>query len=202
MTAIAPRRRLSKEERRRQLLEAGRDLLAERGLEQVTVDAVTSRAGASKALLFHYFGSFPDYQLELLRDQGERLLEATAPDPALADDPFAMLRASLAAYVDFIEQEPSVYVSLLRGTASTDPAMRELVDDVRGRMAARPLALAPMLGIEPTRQLELAVTGWIAFVEEVTIRWLQGGTDVDREGLLDLTAGALIGVVGMAIGDG
>src|SRR5262249_52259078 len=53
----APRRRLSVDRRRDELIEAALDLLSQRGPEEVSVDDVAQAAGASRALVYHYFGT-------------------------------------------------------------------------------------------------------------------------------------------------
>jgi len=56
----APRRRLSVDRRRDELIEAALDLLSKRGPEEVSVDDVAQAAGASRALVYHYFGTKQD----------------------------------------------------------------------------------------------------------------------------------------------
>ncbi|MCA1689735.1 MAG: TetR/AcrR family transcriptional regulator [Actinobacteria bacterium] len=47
--------RLQIDERRRQLLDAGAVLFAERAYEEISMREVAAAAGVSKALLYHYF---------------------------------------------------------------------------------------------------------------------------------------------------
>ena len=49
------RTRLSPTERRAQLLDLGMVLLAERGLEDLSIDVLAEHAGISRGLLYHYF---------------------------------------------------------------------------------------------------------------------------------------------------
>ncbi|MCA1690460.1 MAG: TetR/AcrR family transcriptional regulator, partial [Actinobacteria bacterium] len=52
--------RLQIDERRRQLLDAGAALFAERAYEEISMREIAGAAGVSKALLYHYFPSKTD----------------------------------------------------------------------------------------------------------------------------------------------
>jgi AcrR family transcriptional regulator len=189
----AKRVRLTPEARRAQLIELGVDMLTSRTLDELSVEELAVQAGISRGLLFHYFRSKQDFHLEVVRSMAARLLERTAPDPAL--DPAAQLRASLAAFVDYITENVQGYLSLVRGAASGDEAMRAVFDETRAAMADRVLANLAGLGLRAGPAVGLAVAGWVAFCEEVVVRWVSGEQDVRRDELLDLLANALPGLV-------
>lgn len=165
------RRRMGPQERRRQLLDLGQELVAERSLENVTIEAVAERAGVSRGLIFHYFESKQDFHLALVREQAEVMLARTMP-PADVADPLEVLSRAMDAYIDYVEQNHAHYIGVLRGTLSVDPAMRAVADSARIAMTERILGHAPDLGIAVTPAVELTVRGWTAYVEDVMIRWV------------------------------
>jgi hypothetical protein len=73
--------------------------------------------------------------------------------------------------------------------------MREVFDRTREVMVARVLDHAPVFGVEVTPVVVMSVHGWIAFVEETTIRWLTAETPdagtITRDELLALITAAL-----------
>ena len=73
--------RLSPEERRRQLIALGVEMLRDRAVEDISVGEIATQAGISRGLLFHYFSSKQDFQLAILRHANRELLHRTAPDP-------------------------------------------------------------------------------------------------------------------------
>lgn len=187
-----PRRtRLGPAQRRAQLIEQGLELLADRPLEQISVDEVADRAGVSKGLLFHYFASKHDYHVELVRCVGQDLVEYTAPDEGL--EPIEMLRGTLVANVDYVTRRRDMYVSILRGATSGDPDMRAAFEDTRTALVDRTVAHLPAIGIEPTPAVRLAVRGWVAFVEDTTIAWLRD-PELTRDEFVELAIAALSGV--------
>ncbi|PTR41199.1 TetR family transcriptional regulator [Rhodococcus sp. OK611] len=186
--AVTKRTRLSPEERRAQLIDLGARMLAERPLEQVSVEEIADQAGVSRGLLFHYFASKREFHLAIVRHTNVEMLAHTEPDLSL--EPLEILRSAITSYVDYVSENRNTYVSLLRGTASGDPEMRDEFERTRAIMAERITLQLPKLGIEPGPRITLAVRGWIAFVEEATISWLKD-PEIAREELIDLIVTAL-----------
>ncbi|SNS87936.1 TetR/AcrR family transcriptional regulator [Rhodococcoides kyotonense] len=186
--AAVKRTRMSPEERRAQLIALGTEMLSERPLEQVSVEDIADQAGVSRGLLFHYFSSKQDFHLAIVREASREMLERTAPDTTL--DPYDILRDSIANYVDYVTENRETFISLLRGSATGDPDMRAVFEETRSSMAERTVANLYKLDVEANPTTELAVRGWIAFVEEATISWLQD-PKITRDELIDLEVGAL-----------
>jgi AcrR family transcriptional regulator len=82
----APRRRNAADSRRA-LLEAARDLFAERGFERSTIRDIGERAGLDPTLIARYFGSKAALYLEALRadfaDEGPGALPDLLTDPRM-----------------------------------------------------------------------------------------------------------------------
>ncbi|MBB5912429.1 AcrR family transcriptional regulator [Nocardia transvalensis] len=181
--------RLSPDERREQLIVLGVGLLGERALEDISVGDIAEQAGISRGLLFHYFPSKQDFHLAIVQRANAELLARTAPDPNLAL--FDMLRDAVQRYVDYVSENRTSYLALLRGPASASPELMALVDQTRGAIVDRILAEAPIPIEDPDQpRLRLAVRGWIAFVEETTLSWLRHET-ITREQLIDMLVESL-----------
>lgn len=180
---------MSPQARRDQLIALGLEMVSQRPLEQVSIDAIADVAGVSRALLFHYFESKQDFHVAIARAQAQEMLDCTAPDAALGD-PISILRGSMSAFVDYVSANRTAYMAFIRGAASADPAMRELFDATRATMAARVLDRAPDLGVEAGPRFTVTVHGWIAFVEQTTISWLTDPV-IDRDELLSMLTAAL-----------
>src|SRR6185437_3381437 len=143
-------------------------------------------------LLFHYFPSKQDFHVEVARAAAAEMIRRTEPDLSLP--PVDALRASIRAFVDYVEENPDNYKSLVRGAASGDAEMRAIFDDTRATMAGRVIGVVGQMGFELGPRAQLAVHGWIAYSEECTIRWIEGGS-VDRAALLEMLTKALPAVV-------
>jgi AcrR family transcriptional regulator len=195
--ATEKRVRLNADERRAQLIELGRHMLATRTLDELSVEALADEAGISRGLLFHYFRSKQEFHLEVVRSASEELLARTAPDDSLA--PLARLRSGIAAYIDYVVENSDGYVSLVRGAASGDEAMRALFELTRSTQAARVVDSLTALGLPLGPQTKLAILAWMAFTEEAIIRWLPD-RPISREELLSMLANSLPALA-LATGD-
>ena len=184
--------RLSPEARRAQLIALGVEMLATRTLDELSVEEIAQQAGISRGLLFHYFASKQEFHLEVARAAAQELIRRTMPDERKA--PLDALHGSLRAFIDYVEENPDNYRSLVRGAASGDADMRALSDSTRATLAQRVISVVADLGLQMGPKAELSVHGWVAFVEECVIRWIDS-RPVGREELENLLAKSLPAVV-------
>jgi AcrR family transcriptional regulator len=188
------RTRLDPARRREQLLDLGVALLAERRLEDLSVDALADGAGISRGLLYHYFSSKRDFHLAVLRRMADRLLTVTAPAPDAAP-PDQLLR-SLAAYVGFVSANREAYVTFVRAAAAGDEDYRRIHEEARSALTDRVFervgseALSG-LGLDDSPAVRLMVRGWSALVEDVLLSWLEDDRGISEARLLAMLAQSL-----------
>jgi AcrR family transcriptional regulator len=180
--------RLSPEARRAQLIGLGVEMLATRRLDELSVELIAKAAGISRGLLFHYFSSKQEFHVEVARAAAAEMIRRTAPDPDLA--PVDALRGALASFIEYVEENPDNYKSLVRGAASGDADMRTIFDATRSTMAQRVIGVLAQQGLEAEPRATLAIHGWVAYVEECVVRWIDTRT-VERDQLLDMLTKSL-----------
>jgi AcrR family transcriptional regulator len=184
-----PSTRLSREARREQLVAIGARLVAERSFEEVSVEDVAAAASISRGLLFHYFPTKLDFQVAVAERAAAELLEATDAPADLA--PAERLLRGVETFVDHVGSRPDAYVSLVRGAASGEPALRDVSARTRAVLVDRVLEGLELVDDPPPAVL-LIVRGWVAASEEMVVTWLQGGAAIPREELIDLVVGGLV----------
>lgn len=192
------RTRMTREQRRAQLIELGMEAVMGSSFDEVSVEQVADAAGISRGLLFHYFPSRRDFLVAIAEAGAQQLLEVTAPDPDL--DPLAQLRVGMAAYVAFIVERRDAYIALVRGAAGGDPAMLDVVRSTRQTVVRRILDGLGVPFDEAAPSVRIALHGWLGFVEEAAIAWLEEGDPPPRHALLDTCERTLVVVVGDALG--
>src|SRR6476660_10283819 len=96
-TGTSPRIRLTPDERRAQLLDLGVRLLADRSLDELSIDLLAEEAGISRGLLYHYFGNKVAFHEAVVRHAADDLIAQTAPPPG--GDPLERPLVSVTAYV-------------------------------------------------------------------------------------------------------
>lgn len=179
--------RLSRAARRDQLVSLGHALIADSSFDAVSVDDVAVAAGISRGLLFHYFPTKRDFQVAVAERAAEELLEATAPDPAFA--PLDRLRGGVEAFLTYVGERRGAYLSLVRGAASGEPALREVSDRTRAVLASRVVDGLGLVDAPPA--VALVVRGWVAASEEMVVAWLAEG-GLPREALVGLLVDGLL----------
>jgi AcrR family transcriptional regulator len=170
---VRPKRRvrLDNDERRAQLLQLARKAFSDRSYDEVSIDDLAREAKISKGLLYHYFPTKRDLYVAGLREIAEELVQrCTNIQPDLP--PIDRVRAGLDAYLDHITQHSRAYVSLMRGGIGSDPEVAQVVEDVRKRLADNFLEQTPFAQmLSKDVRFQIAVRGWIGFVEGATIDW-------------------------------
>jgi len=161
------RRRLTPQERRAQLVALGVNFLASRPLDELTIEELSEQADVSRGLVFHYFGSRQGLHREVVLTARDSLLRATDPRPELPA--LERLHDTLIRIVAFVREHRGTFYSLVRGVASGDPAIREVIDQSRDENARRLLDVFQELGMPQTELLRVALRAWVGFTEEVLV---------------------------------
>jgi AcrR family transcriptional regulator len=158
------RTRLTRDDRRRQLLGIGLAKLVDKPIQDLSVDEVAAEAGISRGLLFHYFPTKRDFYRECIAAAGRRILRTTAPDPDLP--PEEQVRDMVRLFVEQIDRRRDFYLSLLHGTGAADLAVVRVYDDIWDQATARVLGCLT-LGTERAE----VVHGWWMYVEDRALSW-------------------------------
>ena len=151
---------------------------------------IARAAGISKALLYHYFASKQEFFEATLRQAAEELSARIEPDSSRP--PFEQLSSSLDGYLLWIEENAAAYTKLI-GSATSAAEVRQLIDDVRERTAARILGGLLVDGAH-TPAARAAVHGWLWFIDGACLEWLSTGKP-KRDQLLGLLLGTLLGAL-------
>jgi hypothetical protein len=68
--------------------------------------------------------------------------------------------------------------------------MRAIFDSTRATMAQRVIDVIAEMGLAASPRTTLAIHGWVGFVEECVVRWIDDG-GIDRDELLDMLTKSL-----------
>ncbi|MEW5811342.1 MAG: TetR/AcrR family transcriptional regulator [Actinomycetota bacterium] len=196
----APRRRLSPDARRTELLALGAQVFGQRPYDEVRIDEIAERAGVSRALMYHYFPDKRAFFAAVVRAEGERLFEATNTSPMPGQSVFWQVRAGVLAYLRYDEEHPHRAWAASMGTGLADPVLRGISDVDNDRQAERILGRMTAVVGEPLdakveRDLRATVYGWLAFTFEMCRQRL-ADPSLDRDFIADLCAHALMDAVG------
>lgn len=167
-------------------------MLGDRAPDEISISEIAAAAGISRGLLFHYFPTKRDFLLAVVEHANTDLLDRIAPDHTLGAP--AMLRDSIGRYVDYIAENRTSYLALLRGPTSISPDLVPVVDSTREAVIGLILAEIPVPVAERrAARLRLGLRGWVAFVEEAALTWLRE-EPLTRDELVDLLMDSLVGL--------
>ncbi|MDH6244017.1 TetR/AcrR family transcriptional regulator [Mycobacterium sp. OTB74] len=166
---MSSRRRLSPEQRRDELMDIGATLFTKRAYEDVTMEDVARQANTSRALVYHYFPSKPEFFAAIWKRAHDRLLSAVNFEGASSvRDSVAI---ALEAYLSFYEAHVALVVIANRSSIATDPVLRIPIAESMRALCERLLEASGIAG-HARNIAAVALAGWIAFVREVTVEWL------------------------------
>ncbi|MBB0970441.1 TetR/AcrR family transcriptional regulator [Dietzia aerolata] len=172
-------RRLSRQERRSQLVGLGVRLLETTPFHALSLDDVAERAGVSRSLMFHYFPTKLDYLTAVVQSAADHVLSltevpagatsgtGTGAGAGAAAGAASGTRAIVTALVRFIQRRRDNYVAVLRSGRSVDPALEKVVDHMHRTISLRILS---SIGVDDPAPLTLVLTrAWLAGIEELAL---------------------------------
>ncbi|OJV82233.1 MAG: TetR family transcriptional regulator [Cellulomonas sp. 73-92] len=195
--------RLTREQRRGQLLAVAQELFSAGGYHHVSMDDIAEHAHVTKPVLYRHFPSKLDLYLAIVDALGQDLLTAIddAVRPVVAGTPGDgrdVVAAIVRAYVTFVDAAGEVATLLFESDVTHDPAVRGRVESA-SRDAAQRIAdvLAHVTDLAPQAARTVAV-GLVAMAQGAAIHRLRRDDAPSAEETADLVARvAWAGVAGL-----
>jgi AcrR family transcriptional regulator len=189
---VPSRRRLTPEQRRDELMDVGATLFEERAYEDVAMEDVAHRANASRALMYHYFPTKREFFAAIWKRAHDRLsAEVFTADTMSVRDGVA---AALEAHLTFYQAHIPLVIIANRSSIATDPALRVPMAEGMRELCDRILDASGVTG-HARDVASAALTGWIAFIREITVEWLLGKR-ISRTEVVDVCMGVLDAALG------
>ena len=144
--------RMSAPARRDQLLDVTAQLIAEAGFHAASVEAISRRAGVTRALIYQHFGDLQTLLEEVIERETSRALaqvtETTLTDLTEGDANELMLE-SLRAYLHAVRDHPTTWRLVLMPTEGAPRILHQNIARGRAMVLARLIdAVRPALVLE------------------------------------------------------
>jgi AcrR family transcriptional regulator len=122
-------------QRREQLLDIGRRLFAERGLDGTSIEEIAARAGVSKPVVYEHFGGKEGLYAVVVDREVERFL-AMATEVLQGQDTMEKFEAAAVALLRYIEDNSDGFRILVRDShpASGSGTFASLISDIAGQV--------------------------------------------------------------------
>ncbi|WP_262402363.1 TetR/AcrR family transcriptional regulator [Actinomadura sp. CNU-125] len=181
MSAATPRRRrMSRDERRRQMLDVAEQVFGERGYQATSMDEVAERCGVSKPMLYEHFGSKDGLLLACMRRSKAELLDVTQKAMAQATDPADILWRGMVAYFGFVESHSASFAMILREPIGPPETMKAL-DDARAQQSGLIAGVLTTFVPDAPADVIDAYTQIIMGASERLAQWQTGRPEVSAE---------------------
>ena len=172
--------RLSPDARREQILKVAALLFARKRSHAPSVDEIARKAGVTRALVYHYFPGKDGMLEAVLRRESDKVLAATAPNPALST--WQNLHRSLDVYL----QHFSASSGALRDLHERPPGSPPLLDELaKGHHAVQVERILTLVGLPDTAANRLVIRAWLGFVVEAA-RDLMATPHLERDEVIRL----------------
>jgi AcrR family transcriptional regulator len=191
---LAPRKRLTGQERRAAILDAALGVFAERGYHASSIDDIAREGGISKALIYEHFSSKQELYKELLEQHAGVLFERLAAGIAEAGPAgSARLAVGVDAFYGFVEDHRVAWRMLFR--EATDPEVVIALDRVVAQVTALVAALiaedpaSRAVGDdEPNRKqgIQMLAQMVVGAVQSLA-NWWADHQEVPRERIVEMT---------------
>jgi AcrR family transcriptional regulator len=174
------------------LLDAASALLAEVGLEAVSMDAVAARAGVSRPLVYKHFTNRDDLLAAVLRREASGVEAAVAVAVEGADGFEDKIRALIRAVLDAVGTHGAIFAPLLRAGVR-DSAYRQ-EQRSRERRTVRFFARLAMDEFDIDQgDASAAMAVLLSGLESVRAQWRSRPTPEHRRFLEDLYVDLVVG---------
>jgi AcrR family transcriptional regulator len=167
--------RMSRDQRRAQLLEAASYVFTSKGYHAAAMDDIAESAGVSKPVLYQHFPSKLDLYLALLDASCERLIEVVEDALDSTDDNAARVVATMGAFYDFVNSASGEFRFVFESDLTGEGQVQRRLWEVNNRIAdliAEVIAEDTDLSRDRAKLLAISLVG----VAQVSARyWVSAG---------------------------
>jgi AcrR family transcriptional regulator len=158
------------------LLEASRSLFVQRGVEQVSIDAITRSAGVAKGSFYNHFESRDALYEELLESTLQALLEKYQTFNPSIDDPLELaLARTWFGFYTLLSDPQACHLLLQAGPAAPGGAVDRVLRMVVSDEVKEGVALGSLHHLDP----ELVYASYFGVVTEAIGHLLIRGSELD-----------------------
>src|SRR6266436_1496448 len=134
-TPASGRKRMTGKERREQLLDIGRRLFAERGLDGTSIEEIAAQAGVSKPVVYEHFGGKEGLYAVVVDREVDRFL-TMATELLSGEDTMEKFELAAVALLHYIEDNSDGFRILVRDSnpASGSGTFANLISDIASQV--------------------------------------------------------------------
>jgi AcrR family transcriptional regulator len=180
--------RLPRHERRRQLLDAAREVFVSQGYHAAAMDEIAERAGVSKPVLYQHFPGKLELYLALLDESVDALVETVRGALGSTTDNKQRVAATFSAYFEYVAGEGQAFRLVFESDLGNEAAVRARLE--RGQRECAELVsqvVSQDAGLDEDEAHLLSV-GMVGLAQVTARYWLSTQDRMAREAAEQLVA--------------
>jgi AcrR family transcriptional regulator len=178
--------RLSRSDRRTQLLAAAKTTFVAQGYHSAAMDDIADRAGVSKPVLYQHFPSKLELYLALLAESADELVRLVGAALRGTDDNAERVHRAVGAYFTFVADNDQAYRLIFESDLRGQPQVEQIVDRATDSCIAAitdTITTDTGVDLEHSRLLAAALVG----LSQVSARyWLTQSPGVPRADAIEM----------------
>lgn len=178
--AVRPAR-LSRSDRRAQLLESARAVFVAQGYHAAGMDGIADAAGVSKPVLYQHFPSKLELYLALLTQSSEQFIEMMRAAIATTSDNALRVEKAVSAYFTFVAARDGAFRLIFESDLRGEPAVEAIVERT-SQLCIDELTstIIADTGLDEHRA-QLLASGMVGLSQVSARYWLRQEEDVPQE---------------------
>jgi AcrR family transcriptional regulator len=178
--------RLSRSDRRAQLLLAAKSAFVAQGYHAAAMDDIADRAGVSKPVLYQHFPSKLELYLALLGDSADELVSLVESALQGTTDNDERVHRAVEAYFTFVADNGQAYRLIFESDLRGQSRVEQIVDRATDAcIAAITDTITTDTGVDPERSRLLAAA--LVGLSQVSARyWLTQSSGVPRDEAIEM----------------
>ncbi len=168
---VAPRKRMARADRERQLLDVAEELFAERGFAATSMDELAQRAGVTKPVVYDHFGSKDGVLAAGIARGRAQLAALTLAAVEGVDDAGEALRRALHVFFGFVAERGRVWTQLMTEAGGSGAAAEGLAEARAQQSALTALMLAQLHPEADSTSLQIWSEAIVGACERLSIWW-------------------------------
>lgn len=152
-------------------------MFADTSYDALSMDDIAKHAGVAKGLIYYYFKSKRGYYLAIVEDSVAELVARAAGESELPNA--QRVRSTIDGYLYYAEHHQAAYRTIVTGGVGSDSEVLAIRDAVREELMAT-IAEGAYGRREIPPVARLALVGWLAGVEGITLDWIGPGDTAER----------------------
>jgi len=160
------------------ILDAARQVFAERGYHGSAMRDIASRAGVATGTLYLYFANKEALYVALLERLTSLVLQSIVAARSTRSGVLSKLEASITAAMMVFAENGDLARIVLVQAAGADPSFEDRLSQVHRALAdfvRKDLEEALAAGVLPALDCEVAALAWVGTFYEVVMSWLRDG---------------------------